>query len=95
MSTVNPTVISTSAPNLPSPGPAFSQDYLNQLTNALRLYFGQIDNYTRFYSPTIYGTTAQRPGFDLNIGQQFFDQTLGIPIWWNGQNWVNASGATV
>jgi len=92
MSTVNPTIISTSAPNLPSPGPAFSQDYLNQLTNALRLYFGQIDNFTRFYSPTIYGPTANRPAFDLNIGQSYFDTDLQLPIWWNGSAWETAVG---
>ena len=92
MSTVNPTVISTSAPNIPAPGPAYSQDYLNQLTNALRLYFGQIDNFTRFNTPTIYGPTANRPAVDLNIGQLYFDTDIGLPIWWNGSAWETAVG---
>lgn len=90
-----PTIQQTIAPNLPSPGPAFSQDYLNQLTNALRLYFAQIDNFTRASAVVQYGTTASRPAVGLTIGQNYFDQTLNIPIWWNGSHWVNASGTTV
>jgi hypothetical protein len=41
---------------------------------------------------TPYGATATRPTTTL-IGTVFFDSTLGIPIWWNGTGWVNASGA--
>jgi hypothetical protein len=29
------------------------------------------------------------------IGSQSFDTTLGIPIWWNGTSWVNATGTPV
>jgi len=39
-------------------------------------------------------TTANRPGTPTG-GQVYFDSTLGIPIWYNGTNWVNAAGATV
>lgn len=40
------------------------------------------------------GTTAARPAV-RPTGYMYFDSTLGIPIWWSGANWVNASGATV
>lgn len=40
------------------------------------------------------GNTASRPGTPV-LGQNYFDTTLGIPIWYNGTNWVNASGSTV
>lgn len=40
------------------------------------------------------GTTAARPT-TVPLGLMYFDTTLGIPIWWNGANWVNASGVTV
>lgn len=40
------------------------------------------------------GTTAARPT-TVPVGMMYFDTTLGIPIWWNGTNWVNASGVTV
>lgn len=40
------------------------------------------------------GTTAARPT-TVPLGLMYFDTTLGIPIWWNGTNWVNASGAVV
>lgn len=40
------------------------------------------------------GTTAERtaaPG----LGQPYFDTDLGYMIWYDGANWVNATGATV
>lgn len=40
------------------------------------------------------GTTAQRPTTNLVIGMQYFDTTLGQPIWWNGTAWVDALGNT-
>jgi hypothetical protein len=41
------------------------------------------------------GTTAQRPDIDLFVNQQYFDTTLGKPIWWNGSVWKDAAGTTV
>lgn len=40
------------------------------------------------------GTTAQRPTTNLVVGMQYFDTTLGQPIWWNGTAWVDALGNT-
>lgn len=40
------------------------------------------------------GTTAQRPT-TVVVGFTYFDSTLGIPIFWNGAAWVNASGGVV
>jgi hypothetical protein len=34
----------TKAPNLPIPPAEYDQQYMNLLTNALRLYFAQLDN---------------------------------------------------
>lgn len=39
-------------------------------------------------------TTAGRPSGPTG-GQMFFDSTLGKPIWWDGSNWKDATGATV
>lgn len=87
------------APNLPIGPVEYDQRYQDQLTNALRLYFGQIDNITQALIIPDAGTTAERPintgSPKLQTGQYYFDTTLGIPIWWNGTNWVNASGTTV
>lgn len=41
------------------------------------------------------GTTANRPTSDLYVGRPFFDTTLGKPVWYDGTNWVDATGATV
>lgn len=38
--------------------------------------------------------TAARPASPA-VGRIFFDTTLGLPIWWNGADWINAAGATV
>lgn len=37
------------------------------------------------------GTTSQRPPSPI-IGQQFFDKTLGYPIYWSGASWVKGDG---
>jgi len=92
---IEPTIIPTKAPNLPVAGMMYDQSFENQILNALRLYFVQIDNFTRASSTVRYGTTSNRPAVDLVIGQQYFDTTLDIPIWYNGTKWVNASGAAV
>ena len=42
INTINP----TKAPNLPISASQYSQQYQDQLVNALRLYFNQLDNFT-------------------------------------------------
>lgn len=36
-----------------------------------------------------FGTTEQRPTENLVVGQQYFDTTLGVPVYWNGTEWHN------
>lgn len=87
------------APNLLIAPTDYSQQYQDQMNNALRLYFNQVDSFNQAVAIPDSGTTTQRPlqnvQAPLSIGQQFFDTTLGIPIWWNGTVWKNASGTTV
>jgi hypothetical protein len=41
------------------------------------------------------GVTGSRPS-TTTIGLQYFDTTLGYPVWFNGgAGWVNASGVSV
>jgi hypothetical protein len=93
------TLIPSKAPNLPIAPVDYSQQYQDQLNNALRLYFAQVDNFTQVGGTPVAGTTANRPVNTntpkLQTGLYYFDTTLGIPIWWNGAHWVNASGTTV
>lgn len=35
------------------------------------------------------GTTEQRPTENVVVGQQYFDTTLGVPVFWNGTEWHN------
>jgi hypothetical protein len=39
-------------------------------------------------------TTANRPTSPVN-GEMFFDTTLGVPIWYDGSNWIDAIGNVV
>jgi hypothetical protein len=40
------------------------------------------------------GTTENRPTTTFK-GFQYFDTTLGKPVWWNGANWVDSNGTVV
>jgi hypothetical protein len=61
----------------------------------MRLYFNQVDNFAQSIALPDAGITANRPVTNVQIGQFYFDTTLGIPIWYNGTVWKNASGTTV
>jgi hypothetical protein len=82
-------------PNLPDAPAAYNQTFYNQILNVLRLYFNQLNNYTQATALPDYGTKANRPTVLLQVGQVYFDTTLGYPIWWSGTKWVNASGTAV
>ena len=89
-------LIPPKAPNLLIAPPAeYEARYQEQLNTALRLYFAQVDNFAQGINVPSSGTTAGRPTTFLVIGQQYYDTTLGIPIWYNGTVWKNASGTTV
>jgi hypothetical protein len=55
---------------------------------------------TAAYFPQFgYGTTAQRPTFNVVLAQYYFDSTLGIPIYCKtispSITWVNSAGVLV
>jgi len=89
------TLLSPTPPNLPIAPVEYNQQYQDQIANVLRLYFNQLNNFTSGILIPASGTTANRPSLKLQTGQFYFDTTLGIPIWYNGSNWINASGTTV
>jgi hypothetical protein len=83
------------APNLLVAPNQYQQRYIDQLNNALRLYFNQIDNFAQNVTIPPAGTTANRPTEQRQIGQYYFDTTLNRPIYWTGTNWINAAGTVV
>ena len=91
----NGTPLIPAPPNLLVAPVDYSQQYQDQLNNALRLYFTSLNNFSQALATPDFGATTQRPTVKLLTGQQFFDTTLGIPIWWTGTKWVNASGTAV
>jgi len=91
----NGTPLNPAPPNLQTAPQDYSQQFENQLLNQLRLYFNQLNNYTQATATPDYGTTVNRPTANQQIGQFYFDTTLGYPIWWNGTKWVNYNGTVV
>ena len=85
----------TVSPNLQIAPVGYSQTYIDQLLNVLRLYFAQIDNFTLGILIPASGITSDRPTDRVRVGTTYFDTTLGIPIWWNGSDWIDATGTVV
>jgi hypothetical protein len=89
----------TKAPNLLIAPVEYSQQYVDQLTNAFRLYFTQVDNFTQAIATPLSGPTANRPistvQAPLPIGQYYYDTTLDRPVFYNGTVWKKADGTTV
>jgi hypothetical protein len=83
------------APALPTAPMEYDQRRDDQLNQNLRIYFNNLDAFLVAISTPQNGTTANRPTLNLQIGQFYYDTTLGIPIFWNGTVWKNASGTTV
>jgi hypothetical protein len=88
-------LFSTKSPNLPIPTTEYERSYFDEFTKQLRLYFNTIDNFTQTINTPANGATADRPVLNLQIGQFYFDTTLGYPIWYDGTNWVDATGTVV
>jgi hypothetical protein len=87
----NTPLIPSKSPNLLIAPVEYTQAYQDQLNNALRLYFNQVDNFTQNATIPSYGPTIDRPTVNLMVGQVYFDTTLGYPVWWNGSGWVAGS----
>ena len=83
------------APSIPLAPLEYDQRQQDQFQYALRLYFNRLDNFLTLTSTPEYGATADRPVVELQIGQQYFDTTLGYPVWYNGTDWVDSSGTVV
>ena len=80
------------APSLPIASYEYSHKQQDQFLNALRLYFNQIDSFNLNVTVPSSGTSANRPTERLLVGQVYFDTSLGKPIWWNGNYWINGVG---
>ena len=95
----NQALRASKAPNLPIAPVEYDQRYQDQLSNAFRLYFAQIDNFTQAAAIPLSGDTASRPvdtgDIKLRVGDQYFDTTIGLPIWWDGTDWIDAAGTVV
>jgi hypothetical protein len=85
-------IYSRNSPALPLSPREYDQMQQEQFQNALRLYFTYLDRFLPSVATPEYGITADRPTQYLQIGQFYFDTTLGYPVWWDGEYWVDALG---
>jgi hypothetical protein len=83
------------APALPTAPAQYDQSRDDQLNQNLRIYFNNLDKFLTVISTPQNGATADRPTQNLQIGQFYFDTTLGYPIWYDGTDWVDATGTVV
>lgn len=93
--TYNGALLASKSPNLPIAPVEYSQRYMDQVLNVLRLYFNQVDNFTQSAPIPDSGPTANRPIDNLFVGQQFFDTTLNQLLLWDGSAWVSSMPASV
>lgn len=61
-----------------------------RITKAWTAWFGRV--FEVCFAASQSGTTAQRPTVGLWAGRPYFDTTLGYPIWYDGTQWVDATG---
>jgi len=59
--------------------------------DTLVYYYDGMKYYWRPQAKTQAGTLSNRP-INPAIGTPYFDTSLGLPIWFNGTNWVDANG---
>ena len=55
----------------------------------------KVDEIFNVISDNCRGATTDRPTCYLSNGFEFYDSTLGTPIWYNGTGWVDATGTSV
>jgi hypothetical protein len=88
-------ILTTKNPRLPAAPLEYNKLFMDEFERILGLYFNTVDNAVAGLITISSGTTANRPAIRVQIGQMYYDTTLGIPIWYNGTVWKNASGTTV
>jgi len=103
MATTKTNIVPSKAPNLPIAPVEYAQSYQDQLNNAFRLYFTQIDNVTQYISAqTVVYTVATLPTVGI-VGRRLFvsdatSTSFGttatggganpVPVFDNGTAWI-------
>lgn len=73
--------------------PSLGEPVVDENGKAARSWWAWFDEITFLVGLSQqHGTTANRPTARLFIGRQYFDDTLGYPIWWDGTAWVKYDG---
>jgi hypothetical protein len=68
----------------------FLEEEFRQIEHA---FLGVANDTFNYKSKVDIGATADRPSSPYT-GQTYFDTTISKPIWYDGTNWVDATGTT-
>ena len=103
MAITNANIVPSKAPNLPIAPVDYAQTYQDQLNNAFRLYFTQLDNVTQYTAAqTIIYTVAALPAVGVMGRRAFVSDatstsfsttvvgggTNPVPVFDNGTAWI-------
>lgn len=82
--------------NIIGAGNSRSQLAIGRASNriAIRYFNGTSWTPWREIGAVLSGSSTNRPATNV-VGLQFFDTSLGHPIWWNGTAWADANGMIV
>lgn len=69
------------------------QGRITGVSRPWRTFFNQL--FMVCFAATQSGTTAQRPDTNLWVGRRYFDTTVGLPIFYDGADWIDAAGNVV
>ena len=85
-------LIPSKAPNLPIAPVEYSQGYQDNLLNALRLYFNQIDNFSEGFTGSDFGTTIQYPFISAYYYPALYASANNTPtiVQWNGTSGIKS-----
>jgi hypothetical protein len=82
-------------PLIPSPSTDTADRFDNgvavEVSTTWRNFFSAV--FSVLNAMTQSGATTARPTTFLWVGRPYFDTTLGLPIWYDGTQWVDATGA--
>jgi len=72
--------------NINTDGWAEATKFVGQLTHTRKVDFTRSNNL---------GASEMRPTANLMKGLSYYDTSINKPIWWNGTNWIDATGTIV
>lgn len=68
------------------------QKQLNEKFDQINLTINNLEQNKSCKCEIYFGSTNNRPTQDLFVGLKYFDTDLNIPIYWDGNKWIDSDG---